>query len=85
MIARRLRKVVAVIAGALAAGVPVTLIHQGVDAYIERQSAEEVRLAAQRAVAQAEWRIGHPGHRRQNHPVGQFQGTDPQRREGASA
>jgi sensor c-di-GMP phosphodiesterase-like protein len=58
LISRRLRKVVAVIAGALAAGVPVALIHQGVDAYIERQSAEEVRLAAQRAVAQAEWRIG---------------------------
>ena len=58
MIPRRLRKVVAVIAGALAAGVPVALIHHGVDAYIERQSAEEVRLAAQRAIAQAEWRIG---------------------------
>jgi sensor c-di-GMP phosphodiesterase-like protein len=58
LIPRRLRKVVAVIAGALAAGVPVALIHQGVDAYIERQSAEEVRLAAQRAIAQAEWRIG---------------------------
>jgi sensor c-di-GMP phosphodiesterase-like protein len=58
LIPRRLRKVVAVVAGALAAGVPVTLIHQGVDAYIERQSAEEVRLAAQRAIAQAEWRIG---------------------------
>ncbi|MEN3381216.1 MAG: hypothetical protein V7608_1260, partial [Hyphomicrobiales bacterium] len=43
MIPRRLRKVVAVVAGALAAGVPVALIHQGVDAYIERQSAEEVR------------------------------------------
>ena len=53
MISRRLRKVVAVIAGALAAGVPVALIHHGVDAYIERQSAEEVRLAAQRAVAPA--------------------------------
>ncbi len=58
MIPRKLRKVVAVIAGALAAGVPVTLIHHGVDAYIERQSAEEVRLASQRAIAQAEWRIG---------------------------
>jgi sensor c-di-GMP phosphodiesterase-like protein len=42
----------------LAAGVPVALIHRGIDAYIERQSAEEVRLAAQRAIAQAEWRIG---------------------------
>lgn len=53
-----MRKVVAVVAGALAAGVPVALIHRGVDAYIERQSSEEVRLAAQRAIAQAEWRIG---------------------------
>jgi sensor c-di-GMP phosphodiesterase-like protein len=58
LIPRRLRNVVAVIAGALAAGVPVALIHHGVDAYIERQSEEEVRLAAQRAIAQAEWRIG---------------------------
>src|SRR6266702_1697592 len=58
LISRRLRKVVAVVAGALAAGVPVTLIHQGVDAYIERQSEDEVRLAAQRAIALAEWRIG---------------------------
>jgi sensor c-di-GMP phosphodiesterase-like protein len=58
LISRKLRKVVAVVAGALAAGVPVTLIHQGVDAYIERQSEDEVRLAAQRAIALAEWRIG---------------------------
>jgi sensor c-di-GMP phosphodiesterase-like protein len=58
LISRGQRKVVAVIAGALAAGVPVALIQHGVDAYIERQSAEEVRLSAQRAIAQAEWRIG---------------------------
>ena len=51
MIPRRLRKYVAVVAGALAAGVPVAMIHGGLDAYIERQTAEEVRLTAQRAVA----------------------------------
>ena len=48
----------AIIAGALAAGVPVAMIHRGLDNYIERQATEEVRLAAQRAIARAEWRIG---------------------------
>ena len=58
MIPRRLRKYVAVVAGALVAGVPVAMIHRGLDAYIERQATEEARLAAQRAIARAEWRIG---------------------------
>ncbi len=58
VIPRRLQKYVAVVAGALAAGVPVAMIHRGLDNYIERQATEEVRLAAQRAVARAEWRIG---------------------------
>src|SRR5437016_4401923 len=34
------------------------MIHHGLDAYIERQATEDVRLAAQRAIARAEWRIG---------------------------
>ena len=34
------------------------MIHRGLDAYIERQATEDVRLAAQRAIARAEWRIG---------------------------
>ena len=55
---RRLRKYVAILAGALAAGVPVAMIQRGLDAYIERQARDEVRLAAQRAIARAEWRIG---------------------------
>src|SRR5437016_11042331 len=58
VIPRRLHKYVAVIAGAMAAGVPVAMIHRGLDANIERQATEEVRLAAQRAIARAEWRIG---------------------------
>ena len=58
MIPRRLRNSLAIVAGALLAGVPVAIIHRGVDAYIERQASEEVRLAAQRAIARAEWRIG---------------------------
>ena len=52
------RKVVAVMAGVLVAAVPIAAIHHGLTAYVERHAAEEVRLAAQRAVAQAEWRIG---------------------------
>jgi sensor c-di-GMP phosphodiesterase-like protein len=58
VIPRRLRKITAVVAGALLAGIPVAAIQHGIDAYIERQAAEEVRLAAQRSVARAEWRIG---------------------------
>jgi sensor c-di-GMP phosphodiesterase-like protein len=58
VIPRRLHKYVAVAAGALAAGVPALMISRGLDAYIERQATEEVRLTAQRAVARAEWRIG---------------------------
>ncbi|MEA2873202.1 MAG: hypothetical protein QOH67_3178, partial [Hyphomicrobiales bacterium] len=56
MIPRRQQKYVAVVVGALAAGVPVAMIHSGLDAYIERQATEEVRLAARRAIARAEWR-----------------------------
>jgi sensor c-di-GMP phosphodiesterase-like protein len=57
-VARRLRVYLAVVVGALAAGVPAAMILRGLDAYIERQAADDVRLAAQRAVARAEWRIG---------------------------
>ena len=58
MIPRKLRKLWRLSPGLLVAGVPVAMIHRGIDAYIERQASEEVRLAAQRAVARAEWRIG---------------------------
>ena len=58
MIPRRFRKLFAVVAGALVAGVPVAMIQRGVDAYIERQATEDTRLSAQRAIARAEWRIG---------------------------
>jgi sensor c-di-GMP phosphodiesterase-like protein len=58
VIPRRLRKITAVVAGALVAGVPVAAVQHGIDAYVERQAAEEIRLATQRAVARAEWRIG---------------------------
>ena len=51
------RKVVAVVAGAVAALLPTAAINHGLTAYVERQSADEVRLAAQRAVARAEWRV----------------------------
>src|SRR5262245_51767575 len=34
------------------------MILRGLDAHIERQAADDVRLAAQRAMARAEWRIG---------------------------
>jgi sensor c-di-GMP phosphodiesterase-like protein len=49
---------VAVVVGALAAGLPVALILRGIDSYIERQAGEDVRLSAQSAIARAEWRIG---------------------------
>jgi sensor c-di-GMP phosphodiesterase-like protein len=55
---RRLRVYLAIVVGAVAAGVPVVMILRGLDAYIERRAADEVRLAAQRSVARAEWRIG---------------------------
>lgn len=52
------RKVLAVGAGVLAAVLPIAAIHHGLTVHVERQAAEEVRLAAQRAVAHAEWRVG---------------------------
>jgi sensor c-di-GMP phosphodiesterase-like protein len=55
---RRLRVYLAVVVGAVAAGVPAAMILRGLDAYIERLAADDVRLAAQRSVARAEWRIG---------------------------
>jgi len=57
-VARRLQAYVAVVVGALAAGVPVAMILRGLDTYIERQAIDEVRFAAQRTIARAEWRIG---------------------------
>jgi sensor c-di-GMP phosphodiesterase-like protein len=58
VIPRRLRKFAAVVAGALVAGIPVATIQHGIDAYIERQADNETRLAAQRSIARAEWRVG---------------------------
>ena len=58
MVSRSQQKYVAVVVGVLAAAVPVAMIHRGLDSYIERQATEEVRLAARRAIARAEWRIG---------------------------
>jgi sensor c-di-GMP phosphodiesterase-like protein len=58
VIPRKLRKYLAIIAGTLAAGIPFVIIHTGLDAYIEHKATEDVRVAAQRAVARAEWRIG---------------------------
>ena len=55
---RRLRAYVAIVVGALAAGVPVALLLRGLDNYIEREARDEARLAAQHTVARAEWRIG---------------------------
>jgi sensor c-di-GMP phosphodiesterase-like protein len=49
---------VGVLAGVLAAIVPIAAIHHGLSVYLEREAAEEVRLAARRAVLRAEWRIG---------------------------
>src|SRR5258708_15097401 len=34
------------------------MIRRGLDTYIERQAIDEVRFAAQRTIARAEWRIG---------------------------
>jgi len=58
VISRKLRKNLAIIAGVLAAGLPLVAIHFGLNAYIEHKATEDVRAAAQRAVARAEWRIG---------------------------
>ena len=55
---RRLRAYVAILVGALAAGVPVALLLRGLDNYIEREARDEARLAAQHTIARAEWRIG---------------------------
>ena len=55
---RRLHVTLAVVVGALAAGIPAVMIQRGLDAYIERRAADDVRLAAQRSMARAEWRIG---------------------------
>ncbi len=58
MIPRRLRKFAAIVAGAVGAGAPVATIQHGIDAYIERQADNETRLADERAIARAEWRVG---------------------------
>jgi sensor c-di-GMP phosphodiesterase-like protein len=58
VISRKLRKYLAIIAGTLAAGIPLAMLHFGLNAYIEHKATEDVRIAAQRAIARAEWRIG---------------------------
>jgi sensor c-di-GMP phosphodiesterase-like protein len=58
VIPRKLRRNLAIIAWALAAGMPLVVIHFGLNAYIQHKATEDVRAAAQRAVARAEWRIG---------------------------
>ncbi|MGB9365966.1 MAG: EAL domain-containing protein [Xanthobacteraceae bacterium] len=58
MVPRKLRKYLAIIAGTLAAGIPLAVIHFGLNAYIEHKATDDVRVAAQRAIARAEWRIG---------------------------
>jgi sensor c-di-GMP phosphodiesterase-like protein len=58
VVSRKLRKNLAIVAGVLAAGIPLAVIHFGLNAYIEHKAAEDVRAAAQRAIARAEWRIG---------------------------
>jgi sensor c-di-GMP phosphodiesterase-like protein len=58
VVPRKLRKYLAIIAGVLAAGMPLAVIHFGLNAYIEHKATEDVRAAAQRAIARAEWRIG---------------------------
>lgn len=55
---RKLHKIVATVVGVLAAAVPVVAIHHGINTYIERQAADEVRVVALRTIARAEWRIG---------------------------
>lgn len=58
MISRKLRKHLAIIAGALAAGVPLAVVYFGLETYLEHKATEDARIAAQRAIARAEWRIG---------------------------
>jgi sensor c-di-GMP phosphodiesterase-like protein len=58
VIPRKLRRYLAIVAGVLAAGMPLVVIHFGLNAYIEHKATEDVRAAAQRAIARAEWRIG---------------------------
>jgi len=55
---RRLRVYLAIVVGAVTAGAPVAMILRGLDGYVEREAADAVRLAAQRSLARAEWRIG---------------------------
>jgi len=58
VVPRKLRKYLAIIAGTLAAGIPIAVTQFGLDTYIEHKASEDVRIAAQRAIARAEWRIG---------------------------
>jgi sensor c-di-GMP phosphodiesterase-like protein len=58
VIPRKLRRYLAIVAGVLAAGMPLVVIHFSLNAYIEHKATEDVRAAAQRAIARAEWRIG---------------------------
>jgi sensor c-di-GMP phosphodiesterase-like protein len=58
VVPRKLRKYLAIIAGTLAAGIPLVVIHFGLNVYVEHKATEDVRIAAQRAIARAEWRIG---------------------------
>ena len=53
-----IRKIFAVVAGTLIAGVPMALLNVWLDAFVQRQSQNELDIAANRAIAIADYRIG---------------------------
>ncbi len=53
-----IRKIFAVVAGTLIAGVPMAMLNYWLEVFVERQSQNEIDVAASRAIALVDYRIG---------------------------
>src|SRR5689334_20764951 len=57
-VSARARKIIAVVAGMLIAGVPMAALNFWLDSFVERQGRNEVEAAAKRVIALADYRVG---------------------------
>jgi hypothetical protein len=57
-VSARAKKIIAIVAGILIAGVPMATLNHWLDAFVERQGQNEIESAAKRTVSLVDYRIG---------------------------
>jgi len=58
-VSARAKKIIAIVAGMLIAGVPMATLNFWLDSFVERQGQNEIDTAAKRTIAIADYRIGN--------------------------